>query len=364
MMQTTLKTLLVAAVSANTENAAMPNVDELMKDMPDMDLENLDKDKMQDALKNLTESLGQMGKDGEGMPDLEKLLGGEGGLDMEKLMQSLGGAEGLKGMFGGEGESESGESKEVDSKGEDDEDDADFDQMDQEEQMKQFENEPAEAPLEPQLSATAQHILVETEEEAAKLIEEIGESADKFEEKAKEVSKCPSGKEGGMLGSFGRGQMVPEFDEAVFAEATEVGKVHSAPVKTSFGYHVLRVSNRGKASMARASHILVKTEEKANELKEKIANDKVTFMKTALKESDCPSGKQGGKLGEFSKGQMVPEFETAVFSEVTTIGEVVGPIKTSFGYHLLLVTDRVEAGEEKATEEKATEEKAEVKEEL
>merc|ERR1719409_748689 len=94
-MQTTLKAMLVAAVSANTENAAMPNVDELMKDMPDMDLENLDKDKMQDALKNLTESLGQMGKGGEGMPDLEKLLGGEGGLDMEKLMQSLGGAEGL-----------------------------------------------------------------------------------------------------------------------------------------------------------------------------------------------------------------------------------------------------------------------------
>lgn len=373
-MNASLKALLLTAVAAETATqGGAPNMDELLKDMPELGkMDGMDPEKMQDALQNLTKTLGTLkgGKDGaEGMPDLEKLLGslgGEGGegLDMEKLMASMGDMGGLGDMLKGgkDGEADAAAPADKDK----DEDDDDFDNMDQEEALKSFENEPEEAALEPQVSASASHILVETEEEAKKLIEEVGDSEELFVEKAKAVSKCPSGKEGGVLGSFGRGQMVPEFDTAVFDDKTEVGKVVPEPVKTSFGYHVLRVASRGKAGMARASHILVKTEEKAVELKEKIANDKVEFMKTALKESDCPSGKQGGKLGEFSRGQMVPEFEEAVFNEENKIGEVVGPIKTSFGYHLLLVTDRVDAEEAKAAEEeaKAAEEEPAAKEEL
>lgn len=67
------------------------------------------------------------------------------------------------------------------------------------------------------------------------------ESGSDFEEIAKEYSKCPSGKNGGDLGEFGPGQMVPEFDEVVFK--AEVGKVHG-PAKTDFGYHLIEITDR------------------------------------------------------------------------------------------------------------------------
>lgn len=88
--------------------------------------------------------------------------------------------------------------------------------------------------------ATARHILVKTEEECSKLKTEIEEGAD-FVAIAKEHSTCPSGSEGGDLGSFEPGAMVKEFDEVVFKE--EVGKVHG-PVKTQFGYHLLEITSR------------------------------------------------------------------------------------------------------------------------
>lgn len=91
--------------------------------------------------------------------------------------------------------------------------------------------------------------------------------------------------------------------------------------------------------MARASarHILVKTEELCNELKTKIENG-AKFGEVAEEHSLCPSGQQGGELGEFGRGQMVKEFDTVVFS--APVGEVQGPVKTQFGYHLVEVTKR------------------------
>jgi len=163
-----------------------------------------------------------------------------------------------------------------------------------------------------------------------------------------------------MLGSFGRGQMVPEFDDVIFNDATEVGKILEEPVKTQFGYHVITVSKRGNSAMARASHILVEDEAKAQELKDKIGSDMEEFVKLAKAESKCPSGKQGGKLGEFSTGQMVPEFETVVFNPDTNVGEIIGPVKTEFGFHLLVVTDRVDADAQVAAD---SEEKQEATEE-
>ena len=62
------------------------------------------------------------------------------------------------------------------------------------------------------------------------------------------------------------------------------------------------------------------------------------FAALAKKHSSCPSGKQGGELGEFSPGQMVPEFDKVVFS--APVGQVQGPVKTQFGYHLVEVTAR------------------------
>ena len=89
-------------------------------------------------------------------------------------------------------------------------------------------------------SATARHILVDTEEKCNELKDQIAEGAD-FADLAKQHSGCPSGRDGGNLGSFGPGMMVPEFDKVVFS--AEVGTVQG-PVKTQFGYHLLEVTSR------------------------------------------------------------------------------------------------------------------------
>ncbi len=82
----------------------------------------------------------------------------------------------------------------------------------------------------------AQHILVDQEFEAQDILKKLKEG-DSFEFLAGEFSNCPSGKEGGNLGTFGKGQMVPAFEKAAFE--LEVGQV-SGPVKTQFGYHLIK----------------------------------------------------------------------------------------------------------------------------
>ncbi len=88
---------------------------------------------------------------------------------------------------------------------------------------------------------------------------------------------------------------------------------------------------------AKARHILVDSEAKCLELKEEIQGG-ADFADVARQHSTCPSGSQGGELGEFSPGQMVREFDEVVFS--AELNEVHGPIKTQFGYHLLEITSR------------------------
>ena len=88
--------------------------------------------------------------------------------------------------------------------------------------------------------AAARHILVNTEEECSNLKQQIAAGAD-FAELAKKHSKCPSGRQGGALGTFSPGQMVREFDEVVFS--ADIGTVQG-PVKTQFGYHLVEVTMR------------------------------------------------------------------------------------------------------------------------
>jgi peptidyl-prolyl cis-trans isomerase C len=88
---------------------------------------------------------------------------------------------------------------------------------------------------------------------------------------------------------------------------------------------------------ARARHILVSSEKSAKDLKKKI-EDGANFADLAKQHSSCPSGKSGGDLGEFGRGQMVPEFDSVVFT--AEIGKVQGPVKTQFGWHLIEVTKR------------------------
>jgi peptidyl-prolyl cis-trans isomerase C len=93
--------------------------------------------------------------------------------------------------------------------------------------------------------------------------------------------------------------------------------------------------------MAKASarHILVPSEEECLALKTRIEGGE-DFAEIAKQHSKCPSGKQGGGLGEFRPGQMVREFDEVVFSG--EVGKVLGPVKTQFGYHLIEITNRVD----------------------
>jgi len=88
--------------------------------------------------------------------------------------------------------------------------------------------------------ATARHILVDSEEICLELKKEIDQGAD-FADVAKENSSCPSSAQGGDLGSFGPGMMVPEFDKVVFSAPINTVQ---GPVQTQFGYHLLEVTSR------------------------------------------------------------------------------------------------------------------------
>ena len=92
-------------------------------------------------------------------------------------------------------------------------------------------------------------------------------------------------------------------------------------------------------AQASARHLLVDTEENCLELKAQIEAG-ADFADVAKEHSNCPSKAQGGDLGSFGPGQMVPEFDKVVFS--ATINQVQGPVQTQFGYHLLEVTSRSE----------------------
>ena len=96
-------------------------------------------------------------------------------------------------------------------------------------------------------SVNASHILVDSEEKALEILGKIKSGEISFEQAAMENSSCPSGRNGGSLGDFGKGQMVPEFDAAVFS--MEVGEITDAPVKTQFGYHLIKLNSKNAADV-------------------------------------------------------------------------------------------------------------------
>lgn len=127
----------------------------------------------------------------------------------------------------------------------------------------------------------AKHILVESEEQCQSIKEEIESGKKSFEDAAKEYSTCPSNARGGDLGTFSKGQMVKEFEDVAFE--AEVGSI-SSPVKTQFGYHLVKVENRSDASQLPLEEVKEKIEqqlvqEKRNELYQaKIAELKEKYM--------------------------------------------------------------------------------------
>ena len=114
-----------------------------------------------------------------------------------------------------------------------------LDKITDEDVRARYDKEVAATP--PENEVRARHILVETEDEAKAIIAELDKGAD-FETLAKEKSTGPSGPAGGDLGYFSRGRMVPEFEEAAFA--LDVGAYTKEPVKTQFGWHVIKVDDK------------------------------------------------------------------------------------------------------------------------
>lgn len=113
-----------------------------------------------------------------------------------------------------------------------------------------------------------------------------------------------------------------------------------AEIQEYYDAHASQFTSKEKAT---ANHILVDTEEEANRIAEEIKNG-LDFKEAASKYSNCPSKAQGGSLGSFTRGQMVPEFENATFS--MTPGTISEPVKTQFGYHLIQLEALTPAGVE------------------
>ena len=99
------------------------------------------------------------------------------------------------------------------------------------------------------------------------------------------------------------------------------------------------------AIKASARHILVSSAGEAKVIMKMISSGEQTFESCAKEYSTCNSAKQGGSLGSFPPGQMVPEFDKAIFNPDTKIGQLVGPILTDFGHHIIVVEKRTGGGD-------------------
>ncbi len=186
---------------------------------------------------------------------------------------------------------------------------------------------------------------------AMKLRKRILKGAD-FESLAKEVSSDPSAKKNaGDLGYFSALHMVYPFESAAYE--TEIGGI-SMPVRTKFGYHILKVVDKRPArANIRVAHIMVKHDDKSNSKNistTKVSVDgaqlKIKEIYSKLKEGedfavlakqfsdDTGSAKRGGELPEFNTGKMVENFENTAY-DLAKDGDYAEPIKTDFGWHII-----------------------------
>ena len=167
----------------------------------------------------------------------------------------------------------------------------------------------------------------------------------------KGVSDDPSAKDnGGDLGYFTALQMVYPFESAAYN--TKVGQI-SMPIRTRYGYHIIKVSDRRPAQgEVLVSHIMVKTPpnmskedslnsyKKITQIYDSIKSGKAKFEDMAQKYSDDKaSAKKGGELPWFGTYKMPPEFEKAAFA-MKTKGDVSPIIKTKYGWHIILLKDK------------------------
>lgn len=171
-----------------------------------------------------------------------------------------------------------------------------------------------------------------------------------FDKVAPEVSDDPSvAQNKGYLGFFTGGMLVYPFEKAMYE--LPVGEI-SQPVRTFYGYHIIKVhSRRPSRGQVQVSHIIKVVKADASEAeKEKAHKDILAisarlkagedFEKIARMESDDKgSAARGGELTWFGVGRMVREFEDAAFA-LTTKGQVSEPVQTAFGWHIIRLNDR------------------------
>jgi parvulin-like peptidyl-prolyl isomerase len=214
-----------------------------------------------------------------------------------------------------------------------------------------------------------------------KIKEEILTKKITFEDAAKKYSTCPSGKDGGDLGHFGREDMVKEFDDYSFNGP--IGKV-SEPVKTKFGYHLIRIDSREEKGFKPLSAVKARLEESVKDVEQDKKADEIiaeiqkqlkektaSFEQLAEKYSDAPSAKTQGVVGEIYIGQgNEPEAIKELSTDGTTVdngvmnvlktlklGEVSDPVVTGAGTHLLKIDEKKPAETKAFTEVKDVVEK-------
>lgn len=178
----------------------------------------------------------------------------------------------------------------------------------------------------------------------ATLIRDKAVSGEDFETLAKTYSDDPSAENGGDLGWFGRGEMVPEFEEAAFA--LQPGQI-SDVVETVYGFHIIKLTGR-KEGRVRASHILISLApaEKDREAKLHLADslynaieNGADFAQVAAQYSDDQnSANNGGELGWYASDDLLPAFINAI--EDVEVGGISRPVYSEFGYHILKVEEK------------------------
>jgi peptidyl-prolyl cis-trans isomerase SurA len=170
-----------------------------------------------------------------------------------------------------------------------------------------------------------------------------------FAAAALKYSQDPSVKQNeGMLGYFSAFQMVYPFEEGVFT--TEVGDM-SMPIKTRFGYHLIKVYDKRVArGQIKVAHIYAKAPGKSTPEEIKKAKSKIEEIYALLKKGrkfeelakeyseDKTSAKKGGELDWFGTGRMLPQFEEASYA-LKSNGDYSEPIQTSYGWHIIKKLD-------------------------
>lgn len=206
---------------------------------------------------------------------------------------------------------------------------------------------------------SASHILIKSDEQAnpedtlkaynkaLDIKKQILAGAD-FGTLASQVSDDPSAKQnGGNLGYFSALQMVYPFENAIYQN--QIGDV-VGPVKTRFGYHIIKINDKRKArGQVLVAHIMIRA--KPDSLSMAVAKSKATSIYDNLKKGanwdeqcklysdDVRTKPAGGKLQWFGTGQLVPKFEDAAFA-LKEAGDISEPVQTRFGWHIIKLIDQ------------------------